>query len=46
MTAITLLIVGWLSPHARYGYRAIKQQVAEASLTAAVLGGTFINAGA
>jgi lipopolysaccharide export system permease protein len=45
MTAITIVVVGYLSPHARYGYRAIKQQVAEASLTAAVLGGTFIHAG-
>jgi lipopolysaccharide export system permease protein len=43
--ALTLLIVGWLSPHARYAYRVLKQQVAEASLTAAVRGGTFIHAG-
>jgi lipopolysaccharide export system permease protein len=45
VAALTALIVGWLSPHARYGYRALKQQVAEASLTAAVRGGTFIHAG-
>jgi lipopolysaccharide export system permease protein len=44
MTALTAVVVGYLSPHARYGYRALKQQVAEASLTAAVLGGTFIRA--
>jgi lipopolysaccharide export system permease protein len=44
MCALAALIVGWLSPHARYGYRAIKAEVAEASLTAAVLGGTFISA--
>jgi lipopolysaccharide export system permease protein len=44
MTVLTALIVGWLAPHARYGYRALKAQVAEASLTAAVLGGTFIHA--
>jgi lipopolysaccharide export system permease protein len=44
MTVLAALIVGWLAPHARYGYRALKAQVAEASLTAAVLGGTFINA--
>ena len=43
--ALTALIVGWLSPHARYAYRALKQQVAEASLTAAVRGGTFIHTG-
>ncbi len=43
--ALAALIVGWLSPHARYAYRALKQQVAEASLTAAVRGGTFIHAG-
>jgi lipopolysaccharide export system permease protein len=45
MAALTLVIVGWLSPHARYAYRALKQQVAEASLSAAVRGGTFIHAG-
>jgi lipopolysaccharide export system permease protein len=45
MTVIATVIVGYLSPHARYGYRALKQEVAEASLTAAVLGGTFIHAG-
>jgi lipopolysaccharide export system permease protein len=44
MTVLAMIIVGWLSPHARYGYRALKAQVAEASLSAAVLGGTFINA--
>jgi lipopolysaccharide export system permease protein len=43
--ALTALIVGWLSPHARYAYRALKQEVAEASLTAAVREGTFIHAG-
>ncbi len=42
---LAALIIGWLSPHARYGYRALKQQVAEASLGAAVRGGTFIHAG-
>ena len=45
MTLIAAVIVGYLSPHARYGYRALKHEVAEASLTAAVLGGTFIHAG-
>ncbi len=45
MAMLATLIVGWLSPHARYAYRALKQQVAEASLTAAVRGGTFIHAG-
>jgi len=45
MAVLTALIVGWLSPHARYGYRALKRQVAEASLTAAVREGTFIHAG-
>jgi lipopolysaccharide export system permease protein len=43
--AVTALIVGWLSPHARYAYRALKQQVAEASLTAAVRERTFIHTG-
>jgi len=45
MTVIAVIIVGYLNPQARYGYRALKQEVAEASLTAAVLGGTFIHAG-
>ena len=44
MAVLAALIVGWLAPHARYGYRALKAEVAEASLTAAVLGGTFIQA--
>jgi lipopolysaccharide export system permease protein len=44
MSVLATLIVGWASPHARYGYRALKAEVAEASLTAAVLGGTFISA--
>jgi lipopolysaccharide export system permease protein len=44
MTVLAAIIVGWLAPHARYGYRALKAEVAEASLTAAVLGGTFIQA--
>jgi lipopolysaccharide export LptBFGC system permease protein LptF len=37
------IIVGYLSPHARYGYNVLKRQAAEASLTAAVLGGAFIH---
>lgn len=44
MTLITVAIVGYLTPHARYGYRAIKQAVAQASLSAAVREGTFIHA--
>jgi lipopolysaccharide export system permease protein len=44
MTLITTAIMGYLNPHARYGYRAIKQAVAHASLTAAVREGTFIHA--
>ncbi len=44
MTVMTAIIVGFLSPHARYAYRSLKDQVARASLTAAVLGGTFIHA--
>jgi lipopolysaccharide export system permease protein len=45
MTALALLIVGVLGPHARYGYRVLKDAVAEASLTAAVLEETFVHAG-
>jgi lipopolysaccharide export system permease protein len=42
MTATAILILGFLSPHARYAYRALKNSVAEASLNAAVREGTFI----
>jgi lipopolysaccharide export system permease protein len=42
MTAAAVLILGFLSPHARYAYRALKNSVAEASLNAAVREGTFI----
>jgi lipopolysaccharide export system permease protein len=44
MTATAILILGFLSPHARYAYRALKNSVAEASLNAAVREGTFIQA--
>jgi lipopolysaccharide export system permease protein len=42
MTAMAILILGFLSPHARYAYRELKNSVAEASLNAAVREGTFI----
>jgi lipopolysaccharide export system permease protein len=44
MTATAILILGFLSPHARYAYRELKNSVAEASLNAAVREGTFIQA--
>jgi lipopolysaccharide export system permease protein len=44
MTAIAALILGFINPHAHYAYRALKHTVAQASLTAAVLDGTFIQA--
>lgn len=44
MTAVAILILGHLSPHARYAYRVLKNSVAEASLNAAVREGTFIQA--
>ena len=44
MTATAILILGYLNPHARYAYRALKNSVAEASLNAAVREGTFIQA--
>ena len=44
MTMIAVLILGFLNPHAHYAYRALKHTVAQASLTAAVLEGTFIQA--
>jgi lipopolysaccharide export system permease protein len=43
-TVIAAIILGYLGPHARYGYRSLKHGVAQASLTAAVLEGTFIHA--
>ena len=44
MTLIAALILGFLNPHAHYAYRALKHTVAQASLNAAVLEGTFIQA--
>jgi lipopolysaccharide export system permease protein len=44
MTVIAALILGFINPHAHYAYRALKHTVAQASLTAAVLEGTFIQA--
>jgi lipopolysaccharide export system permease protein len=44
MTATAILFLGFLTPHARYAYRALKNSVAEASLNAAVREGTFIQA--
>jgi lipopolysaccharide export system permease protein len=44
MTLIAVLILGFINPHAHYAYRALKHTVAQASLSAAVLEGTFIQA--
>jgi lipopolysaccharide export system permease protein len=44
MTAVAVLILGYVNPHARYAYRTLKNSVAEASLNAAVREGTFIQA--
>jgi lipopolysaccharide export system permease protein len=44
MMAIAAVILGFVNPHAQYAYRALKHTVAQASLTAAVLDGTFIRA--
>ena len=44
MTLIAALILGFLNPHAHYAYRALKHTVAQASLSAAVLEGTFVQA--
>jgi lipopolysaccharide export system permease protein len=38
------LILGFVNPHAHYAYRVLKHTVAQASLSAAVLEGTFIEA--
>ncbi len=43
--AAVALIIGFLQPYARYAYRALKHDVAEASLSAAVKEGAFIQAG-
>ena len=45
MTVIAALILGSINPHAHYAYRALKHTVAQASLTAAVLESTFVQAG-
>jgi lipopolysaccharide export system permease protein len=44
MTVVAALILGFINPHAHYAYRALKHTVAQASLSAAVLEGTFIQA--
>jgi lipopolysaccharide export system permease protein len=44
MTLIAAAILGFVNPHAHYAYRALKHTVAQASLNAAVLEGTFIQA--
>lgn len=44
MASIAALILGFLNPHAHYAYRVLKHTVAQASLSAAVLEGTFIRA--
>jgi lipopolysaccharide export system permease protein len=44
MTVIAAFILGFINPHAQYAYRALKHTVAQASLSAAVLEGTFIQA--
>jgi lipopolysaccharide export system permease protein len=44
MTLLAALILGFLNPRAHYAYRALKHTVAQASLSAAVLEGTFIEA--
>ena len=44
MTLLAVLILGFINPHAHYAYRALKHTVAQASLNAAVLEGTFIQA--
>src|SRR5690606_33176675 len=44
MAAIAGLIIGFINPHAHYAYRVLKHTVAQASLSAAVLEGTFIQA--
>jgi lipopolysaccharide export system permease protein len=44
MTLLAVLILGFINPHAHYAYRALKHTVAQASLNAAVLESTFIQA--
>ena len=44
MALVAGLILGFVNPHAHYAYRVIKHTVAQASLSAAVLEGTFIEA--
>jgi lipopolysaccharide export system permease protein len=44
MALLAGLILGFVNPHAHYAYRVLKHTVAQASLSAAVLEGTFIEA--
>lgn len=44
MALVAGVILGFLNPHAHYAYRVLKHTVAQASLSAAVLEGTFIEA--
>ena len=44
MALVAGLILGFVNPHAQYAYRVLKHTVAQASLSAAVLEGTFIEA--
>ena len=44
MALAAALILGFVNPHAQYAYRVLKHTVAQASLSAAVLEGTFIEA--
>ena len=44
MARVAGLMLGFVNPHAQYAYRVLKHTVAQASLSAAVLEGTFIEA--
>jgi len=45
LMVISTIILGYLTPHARYAYRSFKHVVTHASLSASIREGTFVNAG-
>lgn len=45
LTVIAAIILGFVTPHARYAYRSFKHTVTHASLSASITAGTFIDMG-
>lgn len=45
LLVVVAIVLGFVTPHARYAYRTVKHTVAQTTLVAAVREGTFIHAG-